>query len=275
MRGFAQDGQSTMRSQKMKATISALLVLGSLSTAIGATIDDAWFGISDYKGINSVIDINNTGKELALAASSTSDTIAASGYTVISGAQFSGVVAKSESENYKRAYITLTFVIDLSKLDTPDNNSLLFSDNVKWGSAITPERELKGVWNNEVWSKDGEEHSDNYTTSPLGLTDTVVLTFNTGSPKANTDPNLGSSCYSQVYLNGELIGSAKGLAHGTSVDTLFINDVFGDAIQSVYVHNKMLESQEVKELCRSIPEPTTATLSLLALVGLAARRRHR
>ena len=45
----------------------------------------------------------------------------------------------------------------------------------------------------------------------------------------------------------------------------------------MYVHNEMLRGADVKTLYNSImniPEPTTATLSLLALAGLAARRRR-
>ncbi|MCI6981999.1 MAG: LamG domain-containing protein [Akkermansia muciniphila] len=45
-------------------------------------------------------------------------------------------------------------------------------------------------------------------------------------------------------------------------------------VDNVLIYNKALTATEVKALIE-VPEPTTATLSLLALVGLAARRRRR
>lgn len=55
---------------------------------------------------------------------------------------------------------------------------------------------------------------------------------------------------------------------------------FGDMVTGYYYSNNVLSEAESKEVSKlaaiaSIPEPTTATLSLLALAGLAARRRRR
>ena len=44
-------------------------------------------------------------------------------------------------------------------------------------------------------------------------------------------------------------------------------------IDNLYVWNRALGTTEVKALV--VPEPATATLSLLALCGLAARRRRK
>lgn len=46
--------------------------------------------------------------------------------------------------------------------------------------------------------------------------------------------------------------------------------------ENVVVWNRALDAVEVQSLVvRAVPEPATATLSLLALAGLAARRRRK
>lgn len=54
------------------------------------------------------------------------------------------------------------------------------------------------------------------------------------------------------------------------------NEDFGeDMVVTVIGTNNVSREMTVKELSTTVPEPTTATLSLLALAGLAARRRRR
>lgn len=55
---------------------------------------------------------------------------------------------------------------------------------------------------------------------------------------------------------------------------------FGDMVTGYYYSNNVISEAEAKEASKlaaiaSIPEPATATLSLLALAGLAARRRRK
>lgn len=273
--------QEPIEINSMKKTLIAIMALSGI--VAGATVDDALFGISDFKGATSTIDINNTGETLTLTDSTTKE-----GYLEISGANFSHNTYKDNGQG-KRAYITLTFVIDLAKLTTPTADTPFFLDNVEsntntatsgWGTVLTTDRKFKGAWDGVSWN-----NSDNYTTTALGNTGTAVLTFNTGwdgvtGTSDHADPEgTGSYCYSQVYLNGVQISQTdkgKGLAHGSTVNTIFINEAFVDAIEEMYVHNSMVHGNEATSLYNSvIPEPTTATLSLLALAGLAARRRRK
>jgi uncharacterized protein (TIGR03382 family) len=58
------------------------------------------------------------------------------------------------------------------------------------------------------------------------------------------------------------------------------SDVLGvsanaDLVDSVYLVGSVLTASEVQSIHQSIPEPATATLSLMALAGLAARRRRK
>ena len=93
------------------------------------------------------------------------------------------------------------------------------------------------------------------------------------------------------YLNGSLIGSATmadrynnaggaGAAIGSGAkDTA--KDVMSGAIaefqilNGAYSQEQILKAAGLSKPSPSIPEPTTATLSLLALAGLAARRRRK
>ena len=247
----------------MKKTLITLLALAGLSSA--ATVNDALFGITNYTGASSTIDIKNTETTLNVT-DSTKD-----GYVEINGMNFA-------RKGSNRTYITLTFVVDLSLLTTPEANTAFILDNVKWGSVLTTDRTFKGAWNDTVWTSNGSEDARNYQTSALGSTGTAVLTFNTGWLGTGQETD-GTQCASQVYLNGELISGEKGtgLSHGSDVNKIYINEAFTGAIKEMYVHNEMLRGADVKTLYNSImniPEPTTATLSLLALCGLAARRRR-
>ncbi len=60
---------------------------------------------------------------------------------------------------------------------------------------------------------------------------------------------------------------------------LYINSDIKDSIVSLYVFNQSLTDAQVTALSAdaldAVPEPATATLSLLALAGLAARRRRK
>lgn len=76
----------------------------------------------------------------------------------------------------------------------------------------------------------------------------------------------------------------KNWSFTTSVDTL---KIYTNCVDSLQVYNETMDGKQAQALALSmmenstpgtdntVPEPTTATLSLLALAGLAARRRRR
>jgi hypothetical protein len=88
------------------------------------------------------------------------------------------------------------------------------------------------------------------------------------------------------YVNGNLVGISSTEKAKNFVDETANKLAFGlyqnknvqdggavTAIDNILVYNRALTANEIKNL--AIPEPTTATLSLLALAGLAARRRRK
>ncbi len=60
--------------------------------------------------------------------------------------------------------------------------------------------------------------------------------------------------------------------------TLTVNSALTSALDSLFVFNNTVETTGLVSISRdalTVPEPATATLSLLALAGLAARRRRK
>ena len=96
------------------------------------------------------------------------------------------------------------------------------------------------------------------------------------------DNGIGANVAIVVYdKNGTLLGSSYGSNTTLRTNSSLSSIAFSDAVTSAYLYNNLLSEENataiVQELGKAalIPEPTTATLSLLALAGLAARRRRR
>lgn len=119
---------------------------------------------------------------------------------------------------------------------------------------------------------------NNAVTTTLTLSDWTTLTL------VGDNSGTGSAPYTfNFYVDGELIGSdhvdgAANFAASNTINNLQIG-YYGDSTKGAYtsvdnilIYGRALSAKEVKAL---VPEPATATLSLLALAGLAARRRRR
>ncbi|MGN0875542.1 MAG: PEP-CTERM sorting domain-containing protein [Akkermansia sp.] len=124
----------------------------------------------------------------------------------------------------------------------------------------------------------GTTKSTDITSTSLDWT-TITLV---GTTSASNDNTLSLELYangvSQITLNvskatnwvsdnGGVINFQFGYYASSSNNSTF-------DVDNVLIYNKALTATEVKALIE-VPEPATATLSLLALVGLAARRRRR
>lgn len=108
---------------------------------------------------------------------------------------------------------------------------------------------------------------------------TIVGTANTEGVTQNKDLTMDLD----VYVNGNLSGSYSDFGAWNFIAedlTKLQFGYFGNSanntqldIDNILIYSRPLDAEEVKGLV--IPEPTTATLSLLALAGLVARRRRK
>ena len=89
-----------------------------------------------------------------------------------------------------------------------------------------------------------------------------------------------STSKTAIYVNGELAATATAAMDNRAFTYLALGSWVGasnngrlsESVHSLSLYKGAMTAAEVKELV-SVPEPTTGTLSLLALAGLCARRR--
>ena len=106
----------------------------------------------------------------------------------------------------------------------------------------------------------------------------LTLSYAYGTQAVGIGTNVAIAVYDK---NGDLLGSSYGSNTGLRTDSSLTSIAFSDAVTSAYLYNQYLAKDDVTSITQElgkaalIPEPTTATLSLLALAGLAARRRSK
>lgn len=120
--------------------------------------------------------------------------------------------------------------------------------------------------------------------------DWSTITIVSNSPKVG-----GDGCNLQLYINGELQGTIDmsqatnwggeaiggiqfgqewGGGNAVDPDGSIHNPIASAQLDNILIYDKALTAEQVRNLVL-VPEPATATLSLLALAGLLARRRRK
>lgn len=165
-------------------------------------------------------------------------------------------------------------------INEAQNGTLLSMSN---GSMSQAWRSISITLNNNVVSAQFLGTPDTAVTETLTATqladEWTTLTL-VGSVKAEAT----STLVLDFYINGNLSGTSTTENAANITGSNVINNMqfgyFGDSskgastnFDNILIYNRALTSTEVKALI--VPEPTTATLSLLALAGLAARRRRK
>ena len=167
------------------------------------------------------------------------------------------------SGNGGRNNMTVSMVLDLSKLNTPESYTALFNakgGSTSWGAGLNANRTLQGLWNNGAYS-------GGPTTTTLGTEGTLTISVVTGESGT------------RIYLGNEsTYYTATGLKFGNvDITQILINAGMADAIEQLYVHDSALSQEQIGQLMSeiaSVPEPATASLSLLGLAALMMRRRR-
>lgn len=183
--------------------------------------------------------------------------------TTLTGVTFDTALSDTNS----RDCFSITLVLDASKIGSvTDYTSLAaghYSSTGAVGFGVNAEGNIQGQWGTVGYD---------WTAGSMPTKGTITLTYVTGNYDGSTE---GSRLYvgdSSTYYSKTALKTG-----GQNYDTIKINNL-GGAIKQVYVHNYSLSQTEVGSLMSEVvhvPEPTTATLSLLALAGLAARRRRK
>lgn len=163
-----------------------------------------------------------------------------------------------------RVTLTVTMVLDLTQITTPDAYTTLFqtvdSGNASWGVGLTTDRTLQGLWQ-------GAAFSGGPTTEALASEGQLTISVVTGD--SGTRIYLGSN--DNFYTKDSLKFS------NSTVNGLLMDKTLSEAVEQLYVHDSALTEEQVGQLMTeiaSVPEPATASLSLLGLVALMMRRRR-
>ena len=241
----------------MKKTIIALLALGGVAAAADTSVlEEAYIGFTDF----------SSGKA-ALGTMKDSITLSTEGNITT----LSGVTFDTSSDTAGADGFSITLVVNLAEMKNVESftpiatgSAVRNGSTYTIGMGLTADRKLNGYWGSGAYD-------DGPTSDVLGSEGSVTLTYTLGAH----DDSSGSWIY---VGDNETSYYATGLSTSYSTfDTIKIDNL-GGAVEQVYVHNRVLSTAEVGTLMgeiASIPEPTTATLSLLALAGLAARRRRK
>ena len=272
----------------MKKTLMTLLAMaGVASAALGSTSTPtistgAGYLLAGYDDFNGVTSTLTQGKltEEAHANSATWSTDSTTGAITLTLSSESALKFRSSKAS------VVAMVVDTSKLDTDSFTSIfsyyLGSTAQCYGMAWDGANDaFVGTWNSATSAYSGNSGSlstDNATstTEPsqafsliYGEKYTIVFE-GTSAGSDITIQQLGTDTIYKTSLSGLC---------GTGADKKFtISAGAIDAIDSLYLFNNRSSEWTTSILAEvsaaAIPEPTTATLSLLALCGLAARRRR-
>lgn len=236
----------------MKKILYALMLAAGMSlsaTAATTLLDSSIVGYSDFA--SRLADFGTRKDSVAITTDG--------GNLVLSGTTFSQPVSGGSTRNN----MTVTMVLDLSKINTPEAYTALFKakgGSTSWGAGLNTDRTLQGLWDNAAYS-------GGPTTSALGTEGTLTISVVTGE--------FGT----RIYLgDSATYHTASGLKFGNVDITQILMDAgLADAVEQLYVHDSALSQEQIGQLMSeiaSVPEPATATLGLLGLAALMMRRRR-
>lgn len=178
----------------------------------------------------------------------------------------------------QRTVTVIALTLDLAKLDLPEATSRMLTLNGSdsggniTGLGVNAEGNMTGTWtNNAAYLTSGASLVGTTERSFVYVLGTGNGTQAAGGTQIYADSASDASVWSSSGLKGDL----------GNISTMTLESWAVDALVSMVVWSGT-EAYGNKELAaqafaanQSLPEPTTATLSLLALAGLAARRRRK
>ncbi len=246
----------------MKKTLITLLTLGGL--AMGATTAEYHSTSTAATSMNTTLTLSATDTTAVLDTTSGNETDL---YTTYQG------------RNSVYAANTIVLTLNLTAMEeaaVTENTALLTIDSATDYGLYLTSAGLVGRWGNGT---NGTAKSlavllsnDNVCTWEGNKLLTVAASFNGSNTYANMQG------VSLVAADGSLVWQSTGLAseNNATFDAITIDTRF---VSAIMVKPEILAQAELGNaanyLQTMVPEPATATLSLLALAGLAARRRRK
>ncbi len=241
-----------------KTLILAFSLLGLASSASALMIPQSKVGFTDFSTLTA--DYGSLATQVTIAAPT--ESLDYYTLTLPNGVSFASKGSAVSTDNTE---MTFAIVLDAEVLATKWSSlGHQVLDTGSWGFGITTDGKVQGCWTDSFWSGTNYPISD-----PLSTTGTITLTVSTGYHGTAIIVNNET-----LYFPQDSTGR-NGLRGGETITEIKINDDFASAIKEFYMYNAEVQTVEGSKSLYVIPEPATATLSLLALAGLAARRRRK
>ena len=256
----------------MKKTLISLLALAGVAAATDTTLSDAIYTSTDGASITTA----TTGGDAISGDFTLTMTLNADALKAIMGNTSTGTTRPTYFyvDTTKNTYITLTNALKNTGFVGMSQGNL--NSYVLDGSGDPTRRPLTAD------NPDGAIDTNNFAAS--NVTGNLTSKLNTLTSAAITlshDNTTSTSLY--VTLNfsdgstSEIYGANKDLKWSGGIGTIESININGNYVEDTYLFRGTVDKDNAFALNEAaiIPEPATATLSLLALAGLAARRRRK
>ncbi len=248
----------------MKKTLITLLALSSI--ALGATLTEQDVIAYVYKDSDSFTSWTKSPSTLTLTQEMQDEN--PTGNLILTGPTFSYTNEWTDGNTGQmknRDVFSFAITLNLDTLVTGDGLTQLVvydGSSNDTGLGITSDGKLVGLWNGGA---------NQTATSALTESGVVTITFSFSNDGYTT------------YLGGEVVHNATGLRGdlGNPITTVKLMEPAIAAMQGITFYTQASYNDASFGASAAainsvlVPEPTTATLSLLALCGLAARRRRK
>ena len=246
----------------MKKTLITLLALSSI--ALGATLTEQDVIAYVYKDSDSFTSWTKSPSTLTLTQEMQDEN--PTGNLILTGPTFSNTIEWMDGNQKKnRDVFSFAITLNLDTLVKGDGLTQLVvydGGSNDTGLGITSDGKLVGLWNGGA---------NQTAASALTESGVVTITFSFSNDGYTT------------YLGDEVVHNATGLKGdlGDPITTVILKEPAIAAMQGITFYTQASYNDASFGASAAainsvlVPEPTTATLSLLALCGLAARRRRR
>ena len=254
----------------MKKTLITLLALAGLAAAADTTLSDAIYTSTEGASITtSTTGVNVITGDFALTMTLNADALKA-----IMGNTTSGTTRPTYFyvDTTNDTYITLANALKNTGFVGMSKGNL--DSYALDGEESENRRPLNGSGSSPATNNFADADAGNNLKSKLATLTSAAITF-------SHDDGTSSSLYvTMTFFDGtisKLYGTNTALKWSSGIGTIESININDDYVEDTYLFRGTVAKDNAFALNAAalVPEPTTATLSLLALAGLAARRRRK